>query len=257
MHRHVVWTRRTWPTPSERETSTAAHAELACALDVVPAGCRRPSRPRAAAPPPARSAASKMLRMRLHVAVVGRRDRDGEEPFELEVGLERGQRALRVRDEADLEAGRVERAQHLWHLLVQREVMARGPLVVDIPRGALDARSVDRPSPSMMRMVYSTKICGIVGVAAWLRDATRPRSRRGSNDSASTVDAVPRAEIAVAHRPERRPGINQREVDVEEDCAGDHWSAGIHSVASRAPQSATARAPGAEARRRPRGPRPA
>ena len=42
--------------------------------------------------------------VRLHVAVVERRDGDGEEPFEREVALERRQGTLGVRDEADLHA---------------------------------------------------------------------------------------------------------------------------------------------------------
>ncbi len=85
--------------------------------------------------------------VRLHVAVVERRDRGRKQPLEREVGLERRQRALGVRDQADLVAGAVQLAQHVGHVLVHLEVMAGGPFVVDVARRRARRPPPCRPSP--------------------------------------------------------------------------------------------------------------
>ncbi len=62
--------------------------------------------------------------MRLHVTVVVGRDRGRKDALEREVRLKRGQRALRVRDQADLQSRRVQRPQDLRDVFIHLEVVA-------------------------------------------------------------------------------------------------------------------------------------
>src|SRR3990172_86719 len=80
-------------------------------------------------------------RMRFHVPVVRRRDRGREEAVQLEVLLKGREAPLRVGNEPDLEPRSVQAAKDVGHILVQREVLARRPLVIDVARGPLYTRS--------------------------------------------------------------------------------------------------------------------
>ena len=67
-------------------------------------------------------------RMRLQVAVLGRRQRAGDQPVQLEVLLERRQAAVRVRDQPDLDAAGGQLSQHRRDVVVEEEVLAGRPL---------------------------------------------------------------------------------------------------------------------------------
>ena len=77
-------------------------------------------------------------RVRLQVPVIRRRHRRGDERLEVEVGLERLQTAVGVGDQADAVAGGVNRRERRLDVVVEREVAAGSPLVVDLLRARLD-----------------------------------------------------------------------------------------------------------------------
>ena len=180
--------------------------------------------------------------MRLHVAVVVGRDGGGEDPLEREVGLKRSQGALRVRDESNLEARGMERAQHVGHILVHLEVMARGPLVVDLPRGALDARSRTAHRLDDAHGVVNEDL-RIVNVTAGF-EMRGGRHHRAAECLGIDRDVVPRAEVAVADALKRRTRVDQREVDVEEDGAGDRRLCLHYLMLATGPATATAASSG-------------
>ena len=92
-------------------------------------------------------------RMRLQVAVLGRREGGGDQAVELEVLLERRQAAMRVRDQADLDAAGRQLPQHRRHVVIQEEVLAGRPFRVDLGRAGVEARPPLPPIPSMIRRV--------------------------------------------------------------------------------------------------------
>ena len=104
----------------------AAHAEAPRAVRCRASGCRQPSPLRRARRRRAERGFEDAA-VRLHVAVLDRRDGDREQALELEVRLERREAAVRVRDQSDLQARGVQAPQHLGHVFVQREMLARRP----------------------------------------------------------------------------------------------------------------------------------
>ena len=142
-------------------------------------------------------------RVRLHVAVLVRGERDREESLEREVGLERVQAAVRIRDQPDLQAGGVQRPQHAGNVVVHREMMAGGPFGVDVARRGFDpgpgaAHALDDPP----RVVDVDLRVVVVDVAARIE-----RGGRRGDGAIERVgidrDAVARAEVAVAAALER------------------------------------------------------
>src|SRR4029453_17195444 len=132
--------------------------------------------------------------MRLHEPVVGRRNRHREQPLELEMRLEHLERALGVRDETDLHTGCVNRAKHLRDVLVEREMMALRPLVVDVPGrfvypGAGSAHSLDDPSS------VANEDGGIVSAPGGVEGGRGSRNRRVESRLVY-VDSVPPPETA-------------------------------------------------------------
>jgi hypothetical protein len=116
-----------------------AHAEPACAFDVVQQAVADHDRLVRLH----RNLLQRRFedaRMRLHVTMIERRHRHGKQPFEREMGLERGQAPLGVGNEPDLQACRVQRAQHVGNIFVHLEVLTGGPLIVDIARRTIDSR---------------------------------------------------------------------------------------------------------------------
>src|SRR5439155_13935540 len=114
-------------------TDAVAERPMHVPMDAV-ADNDRYIRPRTAA----RERGRKGARVPLHVAVYERGDRCGDEALQLEVRLKRRQTSLRVGDEADAEAGIRQRTQHVRDIVVQLEMLARGPFGVDLARTGVD-----------------------------------------------------------------------------------------------------------------------
>ena len=112
----------------------------------------------------------------------------------------------------------MQRAQHVGHVLVHLEVVARRPLVVDVARRALDAVAraahVLDDAPGVL-----DEDLRIVDVAVGLEQRRRGGDRAVEGQRVDG-DVVPRTEVTVADALERRARVDQREVDVEEDGAG-------------------------------------
>ncbi len=189
----------------------------------------------AAGSPTAASAASKMagcgFRNPSSADEIARR----EDVVEGEVGGELVEGALRVRDQPDLQAGLRQPPQDRLHVVVEEEVMAGRPLVVDVPgrevrAGATPAHVLDdRPRVVDEQLGVVVVRLHFVEHRRRLRDG-RPEQRRVDRH------AVAGAEEPVALALKGRAGVDQREVDVEEDRArhrfvcrapdrnGDHYT---------------------------------
>jgi chorismate synthase len=153
--------------------------------------------------------------MRLHEAVIGRGDGDREQAVEREVLLERLERALRVRDEADREAVGVQRAQHLGHLFIEREVVTGRPRLVQVAGGGIGAGAAAAHALDDAPRVVDEDL-RIVGASLRV-EGRRGRRHRGVEPRGVGGEAMPRARLRVPVPLERRPRVNQREVHVEED----------------------------------------
>ena len=110
-------------------------------------------------------------------------------------------------------------AQHRRHIVVQLEVLAGGPLVVDL-LGACVHAAARAAHPLDDRGRVSMKQRRFVDVVARFVEHRGRGSHRRVEPRRIDRDAVAGAELLVALALERRAGIDQREIDVEEDGAG-------------------------------------
>ena len=137
-------------------------------------------------------------------------------PSQLEVRLKRSQAAVRVRDQADAHAGTRQLPHHRRHVVVHLEVLIGGPLAVDLARALVDARAAaahhlddrarvgDEDLRRRRRIVRAIEQRGRAG-------------HRGVEPRGVDGHAVARAESLIAFAAKGRSGVDQREVDVEED----------------------------------------
>ena len=153
--------------------------------------------------------------------MIERRHGDVKKSLEREVRLKSRQRSLGIRDEADLDAGRVQRAQHLGHLFIHLEVMTGCPLIVDVA-GRVEHAWTTAAHPLDDALGVANEDLGVVDAA--LSDL---RFERDRCDGHRTIErtgihghAVGGAEIPITHTLKRGARLNQREIDVEEHCAG-------------------------------------
>ena len=141
-------------------------------------------------------------------------------PSQLEMRLERGQAAVGVRNQADPNAHRVQRPQRLWHVRIELEMAMFGPFQEDRPRHDVHRRAaaahvLDDPAGVVLEHLM------VVDVVARFEER-RGRGDRGVEPRHVDRHAVLGATGLVAGRLEPRSGVDQREVDVEED-GGDAW----------------------------------
>ena len=171
----------------------------------------------------------------LQVPEFGRRNRGREDVVEREVRREFVQGPLRVRDQADLQPRLRQRPQRRLHVVIEEEVVAGGPLVVDVPgrevrAGPSTAHVLDdRPRVVDEELRIVVVRLDLVEYRGRLSDG-RPKQRRVDRDT------VAGTEVPVALALEGRAGVDQREIDVEEDGArhrvirrardrgGDHYT---------------------------------
>src|SRR4030095_2939791 len=121
-----------------------------------------------------------------------------------------------VRDESQLEATGGELLQHRRHVVIEEEVLAGRPLVVNLA-GAI----VEAVSAPTHRFDHAARIAdediGLVYVILRRVEHRGGRSYGRIETRAVDPDAVPGAEALVTFALKGRPRIDQREVDVEED----------------------------------------
>ena len=84
--------------------------------------------------------------MRLHEAVIGRRDGRGNQTSKLEVGLKRFEAAVGVRNQADAQTAGCASAGARRHFVIHLEVLAGRPFVVDLASARMQVRAGARPS---------------------------------------------------------------------------------------------------------------
>ena len=124
---------------------------------------------------------------------------------------------MRVGDQTDPDAGAGQLPQHIGHVVVQLEVLARRPLGVDLAGACVEVRpAAAHPLDDVLGVGDED-----LGVVRHVVGAVE--QRRGAGDGAGElrgidVHPVTRAERLVALAAKRRAGVDQREVDVEEDC---------------------------------------
>src|SRR5205823_4556887 len=128
----------------------------------------------------------------------------------------RRQTAMRVRDQPDPDARAGKGSQDLGHLIVELEVLTCRPLRVDLAgarleRGAAAAHLLD----DVPRVV--DEVAGVVRRV--VRSIEQGRRARDGMVELSGIDLhpVPGTECTVSLATEHRTGIDQREVDVEEN----------------------------------------
>ena len=128
-------------------------------------------------------------------------------------------------------------AQRRRDVVVQLEVLAGRPLVVDLagagvescPTGAHLLEDVAGVSDENLGVVYD---------ARRLIENRRRAGDRALEGRDLDLHPVSRGEPPVTLATERRPGINQREVDVEENGAGRHsWYGPATTIAARSGSS--------------------
>ena len=156
-------------------------------------------------------------RVGLHVAVFKRGHGNREETSQFKVGLERSQAAVGIRDQADLETRCVQRTQHVRHLIIQGEVTAGRPLVVDLASDDVDGGAMPTHALDDALRVIDVELRIIEIVASM-------KARCGTGHGAIErrrihLDAVSRAELLITRGLEAGTGINQGEINVEEDRA--------------------------------------
>ena len=88
-------------------------------------------------------------RVRLHVAVLRRRNRHVDEAVELEVLLERIEAAVRIGNQSDLNVFGRERLERRRHVLVEQKVLTQRPFLIDLRGAWLHGR----PAPPIARMM--------------------------------------------------------------------------------------------------------
>src|SRR4051812_46332974 len=128
--------------------------------------------------------------------------------------LERSETTVRVGDETDAKPGLGYLAQHAGHIVVELEVLARGPFGVDFARAwveliACAAHALDDPAG-----VEHEDLRVVAGVLGAVEQRRRSGDRLGEARRVH-LHAVAGAELAIAVAAEHRPRIDQREVDVE------------------------------------------
>src|SRR5436309_2860660 len=79
--------------------------------------------------------------MRLHEAMVRRGHKAGDQSLQLKMFLEGVERTMRVRDQPELESRRRERTQGWRDVVVEKEVPAGGPFVIDVPCAFVQPRT--------------------------------------------------------------------------------------------------------------------
>ena len=159
-------------------------------------------------------------RVRLQIAVLVRGQRDGEESLEREVGLERVQAAVRIRNQSDLQAGGVQRPEHAGNVVVHREMVAGGPFGVDVAcRGFDPGPGASHAFDDPPRVVDVNLRVVVVDVAARIEHGGS-RGDGAIEGAGIDRDAVARAEVTVPATLERGAGVNQGEIDIEEDGTG-------------------------------------
>ena len=197
-----------------------------------------------AGPRPVRSAACEDARMRLHVAVLGRRDGDREQAVEREVLLERrrgsagcsrsGRCARPRRGSRAAPPARLRRARSGGTRPTRRRCRAPPPR----------RPGPSPPMPSMMRLRVADEDLGIVDLDRRVEQRSTPPATARSNGAGIDLDAVTRAEVPIAAPWNVGPGMDQREVDVEEDRPGRRRSFTRSRRAMRARRSRSPRASG-------------
>src|SRR3954467_2090674 len=132
--------------------------------------------------------------------------------------FERRQAAMGIRNQSNLQSRSVQSSEHIRHIVIQREVTACCPLVIDLPRRNLDGFSAPAHAfddPFRVVDVELRVIHVVAGVQA------RGRGSDGAvEESTIDLDSVTRAELVIPGRLKSWSGINQREVDIEEHRAG-------------------------------------
>ena len=140
--------------------------------------------------------------VRLHVAVLGRGDRGGDQPLELEVLLKRRQRAVRVRDQPDLQAACRQLTQH------RRARRRRGRSAGTPPTRRRSRARSRRPRPGAAHLLddaagVAHEDLRVVDVLLLHRPgSTTRRARRASNRDGIDVECRAARRSARSPRPE-------------------------------------------------------
>ena len=135
--------------------------------------------------------------------------------MKFEMLLKAHQAAMGIGNKPYFDASVREFPQRRRHIVVQEEVVARCPLHVDLVRARIKPRptsshTLDDPSR------VPDKDLGVVDVVLRLAQSRR-RGQHGISESRRIdVDAVTSAKALITDALERRPWIDQREIDVEE-----------------------------------------
>ena len=159
--------------------------------------------------------------VRLVVAVLGRRDPARDETVELEVAGERLEGAVGVGDQAQPKPPPPELAEGGHHVVVELEVVARGPLAVHLLGATLEVRP---GAPHLLDEVADVAkeegrvVDQVVGIVEQRRGA---RHRGVVGGRVAVGDAVTGAEVAVPVGLEERPRVDEGEIDVEEHGSGN------------------------------------
>jgi hypothetical protein len=148
--------------------------------------------------------------------VIGGRHGRADETLQIEMRLERRQAAMRVGDQTDPDAGAGQLPQHIRHVIVQLEVLARRPFRIDFAGARVEVR------PAAAHLLDDVLRVGDEDLGVVRRLVGAVEQRRGAGHGTGElrgidVHPVPRAERLVALAAKRRAGVNQREIDVEED----------------------------------------
>src|SRR5678815_2436137 len=140
--------------------------------------------------------------------------------------LERLEWSMRVRNQSELQSTPRQLPQHGLDIVVEKEVLVLRPLVVDLPRAVGDGWTGSTHLLDDAAGIADEDITVVNRLLRLVQD------RRGGTNrvaEARFVNRYPvsRAEARVALTLKRGTGIDQREIDVEEDCAD---RLGIHEM---------------------------
>ena len=155
--------------------------------------------------------------VRLHVAVLGARHRHGDDVVEREVLAERVEAAMRIRDQADGQPALLQRLEHRRHVVVHLEVVVHRPLLVDLARHVDDVGAAAAHLLDDRRGVVDEDVVRVDLLLDLVEDERRCGSRLVELRRID-LDAARGAGAPVSLGLKRRPGIDQREIDVEENC---------------------------------------
>ena len=126
-----------------------------------------------------------------------------------------------IRDETDPKPRGVQAHHRPPHVLVQGEVLACRPLVIDLTRTGIEAQAGTAHPLENAASIPNEELRAI-DVILGMVELHRGRSHRALKPRRVGLYTMPGGKPLIASCVERRSGIDQREIDVKEDGLDGH-----------------------------------